>query len=357
MSARDRPTTNLDEMAYDPTAWPFEVGIGRSGGVEADQAIADADLVLGSIGFPYDDLPARCQRLGTPCVLVTENTLPTRLQIAAAEETNPVKRLRRKLWERRQERRNLTAVRSVAGVQANGTPTFDAYRAENPNTLLFFDSRVSGDMLPEEECVFSRPIEGPLRLAFSGRFVAIKGVDHLVQVARRLAGAGIEFRLDLFGDGPLADGIRAQIDQAGLSGSVRLGGVLEFSEELVPTMSRDVELFICPHRQGDPSCTYLETMSCGVPIVGYDNEAFAGLRRESGLGWTTPLDDPNALAARIVDLARDRGALREAGLKCLRFAQAHTFEKTFRRRIEHLHKTLDLQRGLAPTSREAAAPS
>jgi len=57
MSARDRPTTNLDEMAYDPTAWPFEVGIGPSRGVEADQAIADADLVLGSIGFPYDDLP------------------------------------------------------------------------------------------------------------------------------------------------------------------------------------------------------------------------------------------------------------------------------------------------------------
>jgi len=352
-SAQDRPTTNLDETTFEPDDWPFDLTIAPLDGGEMDEAIADADIVLGAIGFLQNDLPARCQRLGTACVLVTELALHTRLQIAMAEEQSLIKRLRRTIWERGQERRNRAAVRLASGVQANGTPTFDAYRPENPNTILYFDSRVTEEMLADERRVRSRPIEGPLRLAFSGRFVEIKGVDHLVQVARHLVKAGVEFQLDLFGDGPLAEGIRAETDRTGLSEYVKMRGVLDFATELVPTLSRDIELFVCPHRQGDPSCTYLETMSCGVPIVGYDNEAFAGLTRTSGLGWTTPLDDPRALATRIVDLARDRAALRQAGIESLRFARVHTFDRTFARRIEHLRKTLDVHRGVAETSRQA----
>jgi colanic acid/amylovoran biosynthesis glycosyltransferase len=340
MGARNCPTTNLDEMVYEPGTWPFELEIAPPHGAEADKAISDADIVLASIGFGHDDLPARSSERGTPCVLVTEYTLRTRLQIAAAEETNVAKRLRRKVWERGQERRNLAAVRAASGVQANGTPTYDAYRRENTNTLLYFDSRLTEEMLASEEDVASRPIEGPLRLAFSGRFIAMKGVDHLVPVARHLADAGLEFQLDLFGDGPLADQIRTEIDRIGLSDRVSLHGVLDFGTELVPTMSNGIELFVCPHRQGDPSCTYLETMGCGVPIVGYDNEAFAGLQRESGLGWTTPCNDPDALAERILELARDRVALREAGSASLQFARTHAFEQTFQRRVQHLHETL-----------------
>lgn len=323
MGAQDGRTTNLDETVYEPESWPFELEIAPPGGVGSDQAIIEAGIVLVTIGFGHDDLPCRCRRLVRPCVLMTELTLRTRLQIAAAEETNPLRRLKRKVWEAGQERRNLASVHLASGVQANGTPTFDAYHPKKPNTILYFDSRLTEQMLADERRVRSRPIEGPLRLAFSGRFIRIKGVDHLVRVAHRLEKAGLEFQLDLFGHGPLTDRIRLEINRAGLSGSVALRGVLDFTSELVPTMSRNVELFVCPHRQGDPSCTYLETMGCGVPIVGYDNEAFAGLKRESGLGWTTPCNDPNALADKILDLARDRAALREAGVESLGFARAY----------------------------------
>jgi glycosyltransferase involved in cell wall biosynthesis len=109
-------------------------------------------------------------------------------------------------------------------------------------------------------------------------------------------------------------------------------GTLDFEKELIPFVKQNADLFICCHRQGDPSCTYLETMACGVPIVGYDNEAMAGLARERGLGWTTPMDRPVELAESIARLHRDREALRGMALKSLTFAQQHSVESTFRAR-------------------------
>jgi glycosyltransferase involved in cell wall biosynthesis len=76
--------------------------------------------------------------------------------------------------------------------------------------------------------------------------------------------------------------------------------------------------------------------AAGVPIVGYANEAFAGLTRLGPFGWSTPLGDVSSLADEIARLARDREALARAATSALRFAREHTFESTFKRRIDHL---------------------
>jgi glycosyltransferase involved in cell wall biosynthesis len=90
-------------------------------------------------------------------------------------------------------------------------------------------------------------------------------------------------------------------------------------------------------------------MACGVPIVGYGNEAFAGLARVSGNGWVTPIGQPLKLAERIATLEKDRPALESAAHEALAFARDHTFERTFQRRIDHLHAVV------ASTSHMAAA--
>jgi hypothetical protein len=86
--------------------------------------------------------------------------------------------------------------------------------------------------------------------------------------------------------------MRAQVAKRSLENLIQFKGPLDFERELIPFIRENVDLFVCCHRQGDPSCTYLETMSCGVPIAGYDNEAFAGLVKTSAAGWFTPMDRP-----------------------------------------------------------------
>jgi glycosyltransferase involved in cell wall biosynthesis len=299
-----------------------------------------AAVVLANLDHSQSGIAQLCATAKVPCVYVSENSLATRRQMVRVSTHNPLVRLRRNIWTTRLEHRLRRAVKCAAGVQCNGTPTYEAYRSINANPLLFFDSRVTGEMLAPDD-VLEKRVEKllagePLRLAFSGRLVDIKGVDHLPRVAAALRLRGVPFVMEIYGGGELEPHLRKMIAEMGLQRHVRLCGVADFANELVPAISSGADLFVCCHRQGDPSCTYLETMSCGTPIVGYDNEAFRGVAWQSGVGWTTPMDDPKALAERVARLDGDRPALAAAARAAKAFAARHTFEETMRRRVGHL---------------------
>ncbi len=57
-------------------------------------------------------------------------------------------------------------------------------------------------------------------------------------------------------------------------------------------------------------------MACGTPIVGYDNEAFRGVVGTSGVGWLSPLDEPELLAAKIAELNQNHQAVVAAARSC-----------------------------------------
>ena len=79
-------------------------------------------------------------------------------------------------------------------------------------------------------------------------------------------------------------------------------------------------------------------MSCGVPIVGYDNEAFVGVVNYSQTGWFVKMNRPDLLARKIAKLNENREAIVAASYQALEFAKQHTFEKTFQRRIDHIQE-------------------
>jgi glycosyltransferase involved in cell wall biosynthesis len=331
---------NLDEMAVDPADLPFRFQWLPDGeGLRA--LVAGGGLVTAGL-FERDLAVAPlCRSAGVPLVYTSENSLRTRRQMVVAETRNPVLRLRRQLWHSRAESRYIEALRQSSGVQCNGTPTFEAYKNLGVPALLFFDSRVRADMIVSPAVLALRTAqmaaeEAPLRLCFTGRLVAIKGVDHLLQVAAELRRLGVRFTLDICGGGDLEAAIRRDAERLGLSDVVRLRGVLDFESELMPFVAANADLFVCCHRQGDPSCTYLETLACGVPIVGYDNEALVGVSKVAGVGWTTPLDKPARLAEEITRLSRERARLAAAASTAREFAIRHTFEKTMDARVDHL---------------------
>lgn len=335
---------NLDDVWVRPDELPFETVVARFDSDTARQTMGNAGVVLGGPDQRLNQAATVCARAGVPYVMVTEYTLKTRLQIVDAD--NPVfwRRWRRRQWETRQEAATVACVRLAAGIQCNGTPTFEAYRELNSNALLYFDSRVSPEMIPAAPGLEDRQLQfteqRPLRLAFSGRLSRMKGADHLVKFALSLREIGIPFRFDIYGDGPLAQGMAEDIRSHGLQTQVFLGGVLDFAHELMPLMRREVDLFVCCHRQGDPSCTYLETLACGVPIAGYDNEALSGLLRLCPAGSVVAMDDGAALAAEVARLARSPQELLKRARAGLAFARQHTFEMEFGARIDQLKRLM-----------------
>ncbi|MBL9054710.1 MAG: glycosyltransferase [Rhodobacteraceae bacterium] len=278
---------------------------------------------------------------GARLCYVVEYTLQTRLAILRLDPgLSAPRRLRSALWHLMQERRRRAAFRAADALQVNGYPAEAAYAGLNRNCLLYLDGRMKTAMLAPPAAMAARAAHltggGPLRLVHSGRLEPLKGAQDLVPVVRALQARGVDFTLDIFGAGSLAPAIAQGIAEAGLSARVRLHDPLPFESGLVPWVTAHADLFLSCHRQADPSCSYLESMGCGVPVLGYDNAMWRRLAQVSGAGWVRPMARPAALAEAVADLAKDRANLIAAATRARAFAAAHDFETEFARRMAHL---------------------
>ncbi|MFT3925070.1 MAG: glycosyltransferase [Myxococcales bacterium] len=335
-------TGDLDHIKVKPRELSFDLEVFNFDGPGLKEKLAGSGLVMAGPDWRIPNLIELCKELDVPCVNITEYSLQTRLQIAWVTAPRSLRFLRTALWELNQELFTLRTISRSAGVQCNGTPTFGWYRRFSKNPLLYFDTRTEQAMFatPGEMDARARRLrEGrPLTLAFSGRLIPMKGAEDLIEVAAQLKRRNFPFRFLIAGEGSSLEAMQARVRREGLH-EVHFLGALPFATELVPLVRREVDLFVVCHRQGDPSCTYLETLAAGVPLIGYENEALAGLLKLADVGFGVPLNQPERLAQRIIELSREQ--ILERAHIGLRFARQHAFEKTFERRVEHLVEIAD----------------
>ncbi len=303
-------------------------------GYDVAGAAADYHLAL--------DLPALCGGPGQPRLVYSiEYTLATRLQIIRLDQSRgPLRKLRSAIWNLNMERHRRAALKAADGVQANGFPAMEEFKGLNANTILYLDNRMTTDMMATEAEMEARAAHllsgGPLRLIHSGRLETMKGVQDIVPIARILGDAGVDFTLDIYGAGSLEAEIRAGIARFGLADRVRLHGPVDFETGLVPIQRRAGDLFLSCHRQADPSCTYIESMGCGLPVAGYSNAMWAAMRDDADAGWCVPLGDTSALAQQIIALDKARGEIVAHGERALSYARRHDFRTVFASRIRQL---------------------
>lgn len=326
---------------------PFHVDLLAIGQKIKAKDIEHGDVV--SAGGDSDDflhLADICRSSGKKLVWVVENTIETKRQIIFLDRgKNLPKKIYSYLWMLNQERHRRRAFRLADGIQANGYPAMRAYAETNPNTIIYLDNRLSKALLatPEEMAAQRQHLSanGRLRLLHSGRLEPLKGCQDIVPVATRLAEKGVDFELDIFGEGSLEAEIRAGIIASGLESRVRLNGAVDFETELVPFARQHADLFLSCHRQSDPSCTYLESMGCGLAVAGYANRMWSALCQDAEAGWAVPMGQVDALADAVARAARDRQNLIKTCEAAWRFACTHNFETEFRRRIDHLSTLVD----------------
>lgn len=319
---------------------PFSCTEVAGGSQISEKHLAGSTIVLAS-GDSYDQLhiAGLCRKLGITCVYVIEYIPETRYQIAALTTKNPLKLLRRLLFISNQEKKRKQAFTLANALQSNGTPAYEYYSLA-ANRLLYFDTRVSKRDLISPDALEKRLLDldarNPLRLAFSGRLIAMKGADHLVRLARMLKQNGMAFQLTIYGKGDLEKQMKTYIENHHLDSLVSMPGALEFHNELLPEIRKKADLFICLHRQSDPSCTYLETLSCGVPIVGYANRAFSGILAFGDVGWSAPVGDLKGVRNIIIRLDKQRNEIARKARNSILMAKEHDFESTFAKRTGHL---------------------
>jgi len=329
-----------DNVEVDPGDLPFGLVVAPFDSDAARQTLGGMTVAVAGIGHRATHLSAWGRELGVPVVYGSEYSLETRLQIVRAETPGLLRRLRRVMWERGLEKKQQAAIRIAAGVQCNGTPTYDVYNRINDNAMLFFDGRMGEEMLATEADQAARSarlLDGaPLRLAWSGRINRMKGAHLLPAIAREIRATGVPFRLDVFGNGVLLDALRAETAAAGLDDVLTFHGFVDFYKELTPYMQREIDIWICPHVQGDPAGAYMEAFGNGTPILGYDNEALTGMLARVDAGRAVPIGDATALARAVANAHENRKRLVTWSQTARAYAAEHTFEKSFARRMTHI---------------------
>lgn len=340
----DRPAP-FGEL-YDLKDLPFDVTF-RFKGQEIEKDLLEKHTVVMCSGDDHEYLHIAeiCRELETRLFFNIEYIPETRRQIIFLD---PSRSLSRKLyswaWTMRQERLRKKAFRKAHGVQANGYPAFSHYKQLNPNVLMYLDNRVRARLLASEGEMQERErrlLSGaPVRLLHSGRLEHMKGSQDLIAVARQLVSRGVNFTLDIFGTGSLEEMIRADIVRHGLHERVKLHGVVDFENELVPFAKQNAGIYLSCHRQSDPSCSYIENMGCGLAVIGYANRMWSSLCLASKAGWAGPLGDREALASLIEKGAKNRQQLATFCRAARDFSGRHSFESEFEARVRHLRAAL-----------------
>jgi len=153
--------------------------------------------------------------------------------------------------------------------------------------------------LPEVQAAY--PLEGtPLRLLFVGRFAFNKGLDVLLDVARRLVqeGRAADVRFELAGDGPLL----ADMNREGLPANVVLLGRVDDAQ--LAQLYAECHALVLPTRFEGMPTVVLEAMARCKPIFVSDVGASAELVNMHN-GYLLPPGNADALYNAVVDfLAR-----------------------------------------------------
>ena len=292
---------------------------------------------LGAFEDLNQAVASACRGRDIPYAVVSEYTLQTELEIMRANTPSAARRLWREARIRLGRHRRLRLVASAQEVHANGYPTYRELAAANPRRMLFLDTRARAqDIISEadlRERLAARANRSP-RLLYAGRYHPMKGALDVIKVGIELERLGMDFQLDLYGKGPLREPMALLASRSNAAGKIKIHDAVAYRPDL-QRIAKQADLFICCHVQGDPSCTYLETFACGVPIVGYANEMWTPLSQDSGAGEVVPKGDYKALAKTVARLLGS-SRLEELSLRARNFAEANTMEIAWDRRISHL---------------------
>jgi len=323
-------------------ATPFSLEIVSKSEKDLINIINDTNVLLIS-GESFDYLNAYkiLKDKDIKIFYLIENTFKNRIQLAKIENNSIFTKMFFKtfIYLVIGEYKRIRSFKKAIGLQANGVGAFNFYKKFNKNCLLYFDTRIRKSDLIKEEQLSNRLKKmqyRELHIGFSGRLTAIKGVNDLITVAKILRTKNISFKLYIYGDGDQYAQLYKQILDNNLLNYVILKGALSFYDELVPELKENIDLFILPHKQGDPSCTYMETLSCGIPIIGYNNEAFEGLMQIADIGWIIPMSNVEDIANKIEELSNTKNQIINKSKNAIKLAKENYFEKTFENRVKHL---------------------
>jgi glycosyltransferase involved in cell wall biosynthesis len=181
-------------------------------------------------------------------------------------------------------------------------------RAQDANLPL---TVVHNGIRPPADAIHPRVPGKPWVVGFAGRFVPIKRLDILLDVAAHIrAQAGADIHFQIVGAGPLHDALRAQASAAGLDDTVTF---VPFQPNIWATLAGWDAAMLTSDHEGLPMIC-LEALSAGIPVFARKVGGLSELVRSPEQGALVDSADPAEIAAALLwfKAAREAHAARHS---------------------------------------------
>ena len=172
-----------------------------------------------------------------------------------------------------------------------------------------------------------------LHLIQIARFVEKKAVDTTLRAVASARAAGVSVRLTLIGDGPLRSQVDALVAELRLAAAIERPGFVGY--DALPARLGAAHVLVQPSRtsgdgdtEGGAPTILVEAQAQGLPVLATNHADIPNVVRHGRTALLTPEGDHEALAASIVQLARDRTLLARLAAEARPFAlRRHDPEK------------------------------
>lgn len=159
--------------------------------------------------------------------------------------------------------------------------------------------------------------ESVLRLLYLGRLEdRSKGVLFIPKILSCLGGQGVDFEMDIIGDGPDRLKLDSELKRLGIKDRVNMTGTLHEAQVVERLNTIPYDIMLMPSRyEGFPNAV-LEGMAAGIVPVVSSIEGISDFVIEDGVsGLACPIGNTDEFASAVASLAADRNRLRAMSLK------------------------------------------
>jgi glycosyltransferase involved in cell wall biosynthesis len=140
-----------------------------------------------------------------------------------------------------------------------------------------------------------------LTIGCAGRLSPMKGMIHLVRAAALLRDPLPEARIEIAGEGPERPFLESEIRRLGLEGNARLLG---WQPDLYPVIGA-WDIYVQPSVLEPFGMAAVQAMHAGLPVVGTRGGGLEEIILDDTTGILVEAENPQAIAAAVLRLAKD----------------------------------------------------
>lgn len=154
---------------------------------------------------------------------------------------------------------------------------------------------------------------------FVGSLIPRKGLNFLVEAARKIVKENSDTTFLIVGDGPLKNELIRTLKKWNLSGNFRFFG--KVTEKELPGLYNSADVFVLPSIQEGQGIVLLEAQASGKPVVAFDIGGVNEFVRNGETGYLVKRGDCKELADALLKLLDNKGLAQQLGEKGRSFVE------------------------------------